>query len=79
MAEQCGLQIEETVFDGNEFGFLASEQYRRDISLWSENSYLKSLEKSPFTAADVEAFRAKAQQLNQSGEGDTATFWLREK
>jgi SAM-dependent methyltransferase len=77
LAEKCGFELMDILFDGSEWQFWASEQYMQDIPMRSENSYLENPEKSMFTQSQIKKFRKHAQELNKRGEGDTACFYLR--
>ena len=74
LLKKHGFETLEVIYDSKELQFLGSEQYKRDIPLISENSYATSLENSIFTIQDVNAFKAKAIQLNSEEKGDMAAF-----
>lgn len=76
-AATAGLVVESVVYDSTDFQFWGSEQYRRGIPLHDPRSYARGLEGSPFTEADLAAFRRRAAELNASGRGDQAAFLLR--
>ena len=67
LAEMCGFEIRHIVYDSSDFQFWGSEQYRMDIPLQ---------ERYPFTASQVSAFTARAAELNRTGRGDQACFFL---
>lgn len=77
LARQAGFDLFNTVYDSFAFQFWASEQYARDIALVDERSYDVNPGKSMFTADDIAAFTARANELNAAGQGDQAVFYLR--
>jgi len=76
LVSEAGLVIEDVVFDSSVFQFWGSEQYKRDIPLQAENSYGVNPEKSIFTVEQIEEFREMASELNRTGQGDQASFYL---
>lgn len=76
LAEQAGFHIGQIVYDSDATQFVGSEQYRRDITLYDEQSYEVNPENSIFTTEQIASFRAKANALNRSGRGDQACFYL---
>ena len=76
LASDAGLRLVDVVWDSNEFQFWASEQYARDIPLRSERSYGVNPANSVFSDADIRRFRHYASELNVSGQGDSACFYL---
>lgn len=77
LAAGAGFSVDEIRYDSTAFQFWGSEQYARDIPLTDERSFLVNPAASPFTAEQVEAFAAQADELNQQGAGDQAVFYLR--
>ena len=76
LVKKLGLSIQDIVFDSTEFQFWGSEQYKRDISLNSENSYSINPKKSIFTLNEIEKFKKIAKELNTKKQGDQAAFIL---
>jgi hypothetical protein len=76
LAGDAGFRLADVVWDSNEFQFWASEQYARDIPLRSERSYGVNPANSVFSNADIQRFRWRASELNASGQGDSACFYL---
>ena len=76
MAQKAGFEIRDIIFDSTEFQFLGSEQYVQDIPLMDERSYKKTSSGSVFSEKDFSRFKEKAAELNNSGEGDQACFYL---
>lgn len=77
LAARNGLTLGESVDDSTAFQFWGSEQYRRDIPLLSERSWLKSPGQSIFSPAQIDEFTRLAAGLNGEGRGDQACFYLR--
>lgn len=77
LTEKCGLEIQDIIFDSNEFLFCGSEQYKNDISLMAENSYLINLKESIFSKEQVENFKLEAKKLNNDKLGDQAIFVIK--
>lgn len=79
LAAQSGFEVEDVVYDSTAFQFWGSEQYRMDIPLRDGRSYAVNPGKSLFSKAQIESYEAKARELNETGEGDQACFYLRKK
>lgn len=77
LAERTGLFVERVVDDSFAAQFWASEQCANNVGFMSSQSYLIAPHKSPFTAADIRTFDARARDLNARGEGDQAVFYLK--
>lgn len=76
-AAKAGLKVFDVMYDSGEFQFWGSEQCRQGIPLVSDRSYARHRDQAPFTAADINRFRARARELNASGDGDQAAFFMR--
>lgn len=79
LAGQTGFEIKDVVYDSDATQFWGSEQYLRDITLYDERSYELHPEKSIFSPEQIAAFRAQVKELNRSGRGDQACFYLHKK
>lgn len=79
LADKVGLKIERVYYDSSSDQFLGSEQYKLDIPLLADNSYVKSRKKSIFSRAQIRHYKRKAKQLNKLGLGDQAGFILSTK
>ncbi len=79
LAGKCGFAVADTFYDSYELQFWASEQYAKDIPLRSERSWSENPAKSPFTPEQMDDWRRHAEELNRSGQGDQAMFYLRKK
>jgi SAM-dependent methyltransferase len=76
LAGQCGLALAGVEFDSTARQFWGSEQNRRGIALHSAESYRQRPDSGLFTALQIAQWQAQARQLNASGEGDCAAFFL---
>lgn len=77
IAKRAGLEVDQVLFDSNTQQFWASEQYRRDIPLFSERSYQCNKQGSIFTRRELREFARRAAHLNHTHRGDRAGFFLR--
>lgn len=77
LAAKYGFKISEVIYDSTGFQFIGSEQYRKDIPLMSSKSYFQDAKKSIFTNDQIKSFDAKAVELNNRKEGDTACIFLK--
>jgi len=77
VAAQAGLQLVEHFSDSTEFEFWGSEQYRRDLPLMAEESFLRAPGKSNFTFREMSAFKARAKEANREGRGGRGCFFFR--
>lgn len=75
LAERSGLILEKVVHDSTAFQFWGSEQNRRNIYLFSNDSY--TLNKSLLSADEMQVLARRAAELNQQGDGDQACFYLK--
>lgn len=77
LAEGAGFAVDEVAYDSTAFQFWGSEQYARDIPLAHGRSYFVNPSDSVFTPEAMAAFDARAREMNRTGEGDQAAFYLR--
>jgi 2-polyprenyl-3-methyl-5-hydroxy-6-metoxy-1,4-benzoquinol methylase len=77
LVKNTGFKIEEIIYDSTEFQFWGSEQYKRDISLNDNNSYVVNPKKSVFLKKEITIFKEKAKELNLKEKGDQAAFYLK--
>jgi SAM-dependent methyltransferase len=77
LSKASGLKLESVTHDSTAFQYWGSEQYRRDIPLMDRRSYLVSPGNSIFKRNEIDEFTRRAKELNQRGEGDQASFYLR--
>ncbi len=82
LVNSVGLSLNKIVDDSDVFQFIGSEQYKKDISLISAESYyvpvFKRIFRRPvFTKAQIESFRGKTIKLNVEGKGDQRIFYIK--
>lgn len=76
LAKQSGLRLAKMLYDSNITQFCGSEQYQQDIPLFCERSYLVDPANSIFSEAEIALFWQKTRELNATGQGDQAAFYL---
>lgn len=79
LARQAGLKVEDIVCDSTALQFWGSEQYLRDIPLYSERSYAVNPSNGIFSRGQIKAFEQQAERLNANHRGDQAAFYLRRR
>jgi SAM-dependent methyltransferase len=77
LARDAGFEVVRVVFDSDDLQFWGSEQYARGISMMDAKWRLMKPRPGLFTAAQLKDFRKRALRLNETGEGDSAAFYLR--
>jgi predicted SAM-dependent methyltransferase len=77
LAEKNRFSINKIVFDSGIYQFYSSEQFIRDIPLYSEHSYHINPLKSGFTNSDIKKFKKLTKMLNETNQGDCACFYLK--
>ena len=77
LMSKYGFEIIHTMYDSLGSQFMGSEQYIRDISEYSPNSYLIDPKKSIFTSEEISLYEKRAEQLNAAADGDRACFFLK--
>ena len=77
LAENANLHLFDAAYDSTDFQFWGSEQYRRNISLFSDSSYLVSPRKSMFGYMDIFLFKKQAKRLNLRNRGDQLALYLK--
>ena len=76
LSSKTGFKICDIVFDSGENQFWGSEQYRNNICLYDNNSYLVNPNKSMFTKKIISKYKKEAEYLNKIQQGDSAIFYL---
>jgi SAM-dependent methyltransferase len=79
LCDRVGLKIQDVFFDSTAFQFLGSEQNKKGITFFADNSYKTDLEKSIFSADDLKYYESKAIEYNKTEKGDQAGFVLSAK
>lgn len=77
VARAAGLRVVQRWRDSGPFQFWGSQQWQRGISLEDDRSVSRNADGSPFTAAELQQFEARARELNAVGDGDTGCFILK--
>jgi SAM-dependent methyltransferase len=77
LARNAKLTVFDTLFDSTRFEFIGSEQYRRGISMMSDDSFFINPDKSTFVPEQIAEFEALAAKVNRDCEGGRACFFLR--
>ncbi len=77
LADISGFKVVIVSYDSTEFQFWGSEQYTRNIAMYDKESYKYGIEKSIFSQNDIDNFKKKATELNQSCDGDQVCVVLR--
>jgi hypothetical protein len=72
----AGFRIVKLWCDSTGFQFWGSEQYERDIPLYSERSWLVAPERSVFSNEQIEEYERRARDLNAAERGDQIVAWL---
>lgn len=70
LAAQSGLKVRKVEWDSNAQQFIGSELFQRDIPLNTDRC------RELFSKKEILSFRQKAEQLNASGSGDQAVFYM---
>lgn len=80
LAEHCGLEVVDVIYDSTAFQFLGSELYEKDIPLATKDPAEQKTRDLMFTNTDlVNRFSREARKLNANGTGDQAIFYLRKR
>ena len=77
LAQKTGFVIQKTVFDSDFFQFAGSEMYEKNIPLHDPISLKPNGFGQYFSEKEIEDFERRAAQLNASGNGDQAIFYLK--
>lgn len=77
LAKDTGFKIGHTLFDSTNFQFLGSELYKLDTPLFSEqNNYKAYPIENHFSKKELENFDRLTFEVNATGKGDSAAFYL---
>lgn len=77
LADRVGFSVERIAYDGTAFQFWGSEIYLRDVPLAKAKGYARRHAMAPANRWVMRKYKARAAQLNRSGQGDQAAFYLR--
>lgn len=76
---ETGFTVYETIFDGVLFDIIASEQYKKDISIYDERSYFVNRGKSIFTKGQIRQFKKEIKDLNAKQQGSSIALFIEKK
>jgi 2-polyprenyl-3-methyl-5-hydroxy-6-metoxy-1,4-benzoquinol methylase len=76
LAEQANFMAKDIIFDSHAYQFWASEQILKNIAVTAPNSYAVNPQASIFSQQEMIDFEAQSLELNQTGKGDAAGFYL---
>ena len=76
LAEKSGFELKRIVFDSTAHYIWASEQYKRNIALTDQDSYMVNKKASIFSKEDINTFEHVAARANAAARGDQAAFYL---
>ena len=76
LGAKVGLEITSICYDSFDFQFWGSEESRKGIPRYAENSYTLNPEGSIFSETDIKDFRKRAEQLNAEQAGDQACYYF---
>jgi SAM-dependent methyltransferase len=76
LADQCGLQVTQLIFEGNPSQFIGSEQYEQDIPLADPRSVYSGGLRRWAGWWRARRLHARAEDLNRTGQGDWGCFSL---
>ncbi|HEY3268982.1 MAG TPA: class I SAM-dependent methyltransferase [Armatimonadota bacterium] len=79
LARAAGLTMEAVEYNGNDFQFWGSEQYRHGLPLAKPGQRLYHPAAGLFTPKQMAEWRRQADRLNAEGLGDQAIFRMRAK
>ena len=77
LAQRVGFSVERVAFDGTAFQFWGSEMYLRDVPLVKAKGFARRHAMAPANQWVMKRYKSRASQLNRSGQGDQAAFYLR--
>jgi len=69
LAEEVGFRVDEVEYDSTDFTFWMSEQYAR-------GNHPGGFQNITYNEAELVEVRARVEELNRTGEGDQACFYL---
>lgn len=73
---KAGFSVYRTEFDSQAFEIMASEQYKKGISLYDPKSYFTDPKNSSFTKEDILNYKKQINKLNSEKKGSTAVFYI---
>jgi len=76
LSERANFLIKDVIYDSDIFQCWGSEQYARDIAMYEPGSYEIDPVTSIFSFDEIQRFRKLVRELNRTGQGDQACFYL---
>ncbi|MCB0750459.1 MAG: class I SAM-dependent methyltransferase, partial [Ignavibacteriae bacterium] len=76
LAKSSGFELTNVMYDSMEYQFVGSEQYQKDIPMFSNESYYRNKRNFIFTEEQINKYKEEAKRLNRIAEGDAACFYL---
>ncbi|XHH10541.1 MAG: class I SAM-dependent methyltransferase [Candidatus Bathyarchaeia archaeon] len=74
LADNSGFEVKDILYSSNDFQFVGSELYKRNIPLIGEETIY-----SYFSREELSKFSIMAKALDSKNQGDTVTFYLKKK
>ncbi len=74
---KTGFSVYRTEFDSQPFEIIASEQYKKGISIYDPKSYFSDPKNSEFTKEDILNYKKQINKLNAEHQGSTAVFYIK--
>lgn len=71
------FQLDSYFYDSTSFQYWGSEQYIKDIPLFSSNSYINGLKGSIFSKKEINLYNQNAKNLNKNGLGDQVCLFFK--
>ena len=79
LSEKSDLKLYFLLYNSTFFQFWGSEDYRRGISLISNNSYNINPSNSIFTSKEIRKFKKDSKRLNRKNRGDQVIVCFKKK
>ena len=79
LASQAGFEVADVVYDADGYSHWGSELFLRDIPLTDERSPRVNPRQNTFSKEELDQCAELDKQLNESGEADSAAFYLYER
>jgi SAM-dependent methyltransferase len=79
LTEKTGFIVDDIVYDSTSFQFWGSELYKRDVSLFDQDTKKYIEAKDFFTDEELHKYNEMAEELNNNKQGDQAVFYLRKQ
>lgn len=77
LAKASGFYVNKIKYDSSEFQYWGSEQCTMGIPIKHDKSFANNTNDSIFTKSQIKEFKKRANELNISGLGDQAIFYLK--